>query len=234
MRLGTLPMPTPAEPGVLPAAEVELRRTFLEQVDRIPGGALLRRCIQCGTCSGTCPVGYAMDYNPRQVVAMFRAGAIEPLLRSRTVWVCASCYHCTARCPAGIQITDLLYALKRVALETGILPRRFPAYALSELFVETVRRYGRNFETGLLLRFFLRTAPARLAAGIGEGLALWRRGRLAGVPRRIHGIDGLRRIIARAETIARPQEAIERERLTAAVGYRAVRTRPAVGEAAAG
>ncbi len=217
------PMAGPSEPGVLPHNEKQLRQAFLEEVARIPGGELLNRCIQCGTCSGSCPVTYAMDYSPRQVIAMFRAGAIEPLLRSRTIWICASCYNCTVRCPSDIKVTDLLYALKRIAIEKQILPKNFPVYVLSETFTDMVKRYGRNYETGLLLFFYLRTNPFRLLGMAGDGLALWLHGRLPVKPHKIKGIEGLRRIIAKAETFDRPQEKHESSKLTDTVGYSAIR-----------
>jgi len=216
------PLPTLAGPGVLPKSERELRAAFLAEIDRIPGGGRLNQCIQCGTCSGSCPVNYAMDYSPREVVALFRAGAIELLLRSRTIWVCASCYSCTTRCPQDIKITDLLYALKRIAIERKIFPRQFPVYALSETFVDMVKRYGRNYETGLLRKYFLRTSPIGMLKRLGEGFALWRRGRLTMRVHKIKGIDGLRRMIARAEQFDRPQELVEREKITDAVGYKAI------------
>jgi heterodisulfide reductase subunit C len=232
MKLDVTHFAQSATPGVLPGSEAELRASFLAQVDRIPGGELLRRCLQCGTCSGSCPVAYAMDVSPRQMIAFFRAGAIEPLLRSRTIWLCASCYQCTARCPAEIKITDLLYALKRLALEKRILPDRFPVYALSQLFAATVRRHGRNFEAGLLARFFLRTGTRRPFANLADAFALWRHGRLALRPRNIRDRAGLRRLIARADLLARPQEAIERQTLVDRVGYRAMRTRPSAAATA--
>ncbi len=217
------PMKGPSEPGVLPETEGKLREAFLSQVDGIPGGALLNRCIQCGTCSGSCPVNYAMDFSPREVIAMFRAGAIETLLRSRTIWICASCYNCTARCPSGIKITDLLYALKRIAIERKLVPSDFPVYVMSEAFVDNVRRYGRNYELRLILRYFLRANPFRLLKGMGEGMALWRHGRMALRPDKIKGLKGLQRIIAKAETFDRPQELVAREKVTDAVGYHALK-----------
>ncbi len=226
MKTFSEPLAGPSEPGLLPHAEGELRQAFLDQVDRIPGGELLNRCIQCGTCSGSCPVTYAMDFSPREVIGMFRAGAIEPLLESRTIWICASCYQCTARCPSNIKITDLLYALKRIAIEKKILPRHFPVYVLSETFARMVRRYGRNYEAGLLLGFFLKTRPMGLLSLTGDGLALWRRGRLPARPRKIKGIEGLRRIIAKAETVDRPQEFVVREMPTDNVGYKAIGMKP--------
>ena len=61
-------------PGVLPARESELRKAFLEQVDIVPGGERLRKCIQCGTCTASCPNADKMEHTPSQLIAMARAG----------------------------------------------------------------------------------------------------------------------------------------------------------------
>ena len=163
-----------------------------------------------------------MDLTPRQVIAMFRAGGIEELLGSRSIWVCASCYQCTTRCPADIQITDLIYALRRIAIENGIFPDRFPSHVFSETFIDMVKRYGRSYETGLLLLFFLRTSPMALYGWRRAGFDLWRHGRIQLRPEKIKGIDGLRRIIAKAETFDLPQEVVERQKITDSVGYAAI------------
>lgn len=216
------PWSGPPAPGVLSRSEAELREAFLAEIDRIPGAARLNECIQCGTCTASCPVSFAMDLTPRQVIGMFRAGAIEELLESRTIWVCASCYQCTMRCPADIQITDLLYAFKRIAIERGIFPDRFPVHVFAETFTDMVKKYGRNYETGLIIRYLLRTNPTALFARRRSGIALWRHGRLPIRPDKIDGIEGLRRIIAKAETFDMPQEVVERPKITDKVGYGAI------------
>jgi len=209
-------------PGALPKTEAELRGAFLQEIERIPGGGRLNQCIQCGTCTATCPVSYAMDLTPRQVIGMFRAGAIGELLQSRTIWICASCYHCTLRCPAQIQITDLIYALKRIAIEEGIFPKRFPVHVMSETFTENVKKYGRNFEVGLLLRYFLRTRPLGLFRQRRAGWALLRHGRIRLRPDKIDNIEQLRKIIAKAETFDLPQEKVPKEKVTTTVGYESI------------
>jgi len=212
-------------PGVLPARESELREAFLSQVDIIPGGERLRKCIQCGTCTGSCPVSYTMDLSPREVIARFRAGDIETILRSRTIWICASCYACTARCPVEIKITDLLYALKRVAMEKRIRPRQFPVYALSEAFVRSVKMFGRNFEMGLLTEFLLRSKRwLDLVRMAPLGLKMLRKGRLGIWPERIAGRADLLKIIERAEAIERPQERVPQRTVSDVVGYEAIRS----------
>lgn len=212
----------PPEPGTFSKTEQELREAFLTEVDRIPGGERLRRCIQCGTCTGSCPVSYVMDYTPREILALFRAGDIDSILRSRTIWVCASCYQCTARCPANIKITDLLYALKRVAFEQRVFPKGFPVFVLSETFVEQVKKYGRNHEMGLMRTYFLKTSITRMLKRTGLALALMRKGRLGIFPSKIRGMDGLRKMIARAEEFDRPPESGDDKKLTDKVGYKAI------------
>ncbi len=215
------------KPGGIASSERVLREAFLSQVDDIPGGQKLRKCIQCGTCTGSCPVSYAMDLSPREVIARFRAGDIESILRSRTIWICASCYSCTVRCPAEIKITDLLYALKRMSMDQQIHPRRFPVYVFSESFVRNIRKYGRNWELGLYERFKRRTTTPILGMiGTLRMLPLFRHmlrhGRVTILPKRIRGLSGLRKIIKTAEQMERPVERIEKTRRTRKVGYEAI------------
>lgn len=216
------PLAGPLAPGQLSQTESELRSAFLEEIERIPGGGRLNQCIQCGTCTASCPVSYAMDLTPRQMIGMFRAGAIEELLESRSIWVCASCYHCTLRCPAQIQITDLIYALKRIAIDEEIFPKRFPVHVMSETFTKNVKQYGRNYEVGLLLHYFLKTKPLGLLAQRRAGYSLWRHGRIKMRPDKIKNIEQLRKIIAKAETFDVPQEKVTKEKITAAVGYESI------------
>jgi heterodisulfide reductase subunit C len=142
-----------------------------------------------------------MDISPRELIARFRAGDIGAILRSRTIWLCASCYACTLRCPAGIKVTDIIYALKRLALARGMRPARYPVFALAESFVDVVTRYGRNNEPRLMARYFLRAGPLKALGPAGLAWRLWRRGRLRLGASRVRGLAELRRILTRAETL---------------------------------
>ncbi len=182
----------------LPKKEAELRAAFWEQVGSFPEGFKIKRCLQCGTCTGTCPVSYAMDLTPRQIVAMFRAGHIEEILQSRAIWLCASCYSCTVRCPADIRVTDTMYALKRIAMAKKMYPGRFLVHVLSGAFVDNVYRYGRNYELGLGIRYFARTEISRLISNAGMGWSMIRRGRMGLIPRKLRRIKDIRAIINKA------------------------------------
>jgi heterodisulfide reductase subunit C len=186
-------------PGDLTEKEKELRDSFLLQVSNIPGGESIKKCIQCGTCTGSCPVSYTMDITPREIIALFRAGDIESILSSRTIWICASCYACTVRCPQGVQVTDILYALKRLAIEQEIFPKRFPVHALSKSFVDITNRFGRSYEPGLILSYFLKTNPLKLLGMVPLFLKLVLKGRIDFLPKKIKGTKNFSQILKEAE-----------------------------------
>ena len=188
-------------PTIHERTERELRDAFWEQVDSFPDGHRIKKCLQCGTCTGTCPVSYAMDITPRQMVALFRAGRIEEVLQSKAIWLCASCYSCTVRCPVGIHVTDTLYALKRMAMQEGRLPSHFPVHLLSRIFIKNIYKYGRNYELGLGIKYLAHSSIRRLFGTIGYGLSLIRRGRLGLLPRRIKRINQVRAIIRKANQL---------------------------------
>jgi Fe-S oxidoreductase len=58
-----------------------------------------------------------MDYNPRRILHMLRLGLGDRVLRSRGIWLCTSCYSCTARCPREIKISDAILGLRRLAVD---------------------------------------------------------------------------------------------------------------------
>lgn len=81
---------------------------------------VLRTCIQCGTCSASCPTAYAMDYTPRQLWKLVQLGLKEEVVNSRTFWLCTTCQACTVRCPRGIDLTETMLMLKRYAVQEGL------------------------------------------------------------------------------------------------------------------
>jgi heterodisulfide reductase subunit C len=188
-------------PGLMTRTEAELREIFLKQVKDIPAGERIKRCIQCGTCTGSCPVSYAMDISPREVIALFRAGELETIMKSRTIWICASCYACTTRCPSGIKITDIVYALKRTAMEKNYHSKAHQVQILANLFVKNLMRYGRLHEGTLIGNYFVRTNVWRLFSLIPLGRKMIERKRIALFPKKIKAHKALSRIIKKAQEI---------------------------------
>lgn len=209
-------------PGLSDLKEKELRSRFLEHTKVIPQGERIKLCIQCGTCTGSCPLSYAMDITPRKLIALFRAGDMESILKSRSIWICASCYTCQTRCPSQIKVTDILYALKRTAMEKKILNKQIPTYALSQSFIKIINKYGRLNEQKLILRFFIKTDMLKLFDLIPLGIRMLKKKRIKLSTEKIKGIEGLRKIMSKAEEFDLP---IEKDQLTympEAVGYKSI------------
>ena len=96
----------------------KVRCPFVTSVEEISGQDLLA-CNQCGKCSAGCPIVAEMDLLPSQVIRMAQLG-MEEVLESNTVWICASCLTCVARCPKGVDLPRLMEALRQVALRQGV------------------------------------------------------------------------------------------------------------------
>jgi len=162
----------------VPATHEQLAEEFLQSLLRLPEGEKIKQCIQCGTCSGACPTSYAMDYTPREIIAALRAGMLDRVVYSNTMWMCSSCYGCTVRCPAGIKLTDVMYQLKSLGIKHKMLPKGSKTPALQRSFVDEVESRGRSGEIGLMRRFFMRTNPLEGLKNLWLALALFRRHRL--------------------------------------------------------
>jgi quinone-modifying oxidoreductase, subunit QmoC len=174
---------------------MRLKRTVKFEADRDPefarwvshtvGGERIRHCLQCGLCSGKCPLSLYMDYTPRRLMHLSREGFKEEVLGSTSIWLCTACYACMVECPKQINVTHLLYALKQRAIEEGRYPRRFAIPIMSKLFARMIRGSGRITESWLVVQIFLRTSIWRLFAMTGLGLRLLRAGRMSIVRERI-------------------------------------------------
>jgi heterodisulfide reductase subunit C len=165
--------------------EADRVRGFGRDVMTVPGCEQLEWCIQCGTCSGVCPLSIYMDFTPRQVMALTRADFKNEVLRSHTIWLCASCYACTVQCPQEIRITDIMYELKQRAISEHVYPRRFPIPVLAHEFNAMVRKHGRITELTLVMRLFLKTSWLAALRNWRLGLDLLRTGRFSLVTERI-------------------------------------------------
>lgn len=180
-------------------------RSFLRQViDATPGSdPRLERCIQCGTCGGSCPSGADMEHTPRELFALIFANMKDDVLQSNTPWYCVSCYFCMVRCPQDIHITDIMYTLKRMAIQQGLFreSNAAEAPAFSETYIDYVESYGRSFELGLATRYHLRHRPLNAFKMVGFGMEMWRKGRVDLTPKRIKGMPQLKAILDKAKEL---------------------------------
>jgi heterodisulfide reductase subunit C len=92
-----------------------VRGEFVRQVEIISGESLLA-CNQCGKCSAGCPVAFSMDVLPSQVIRLVQLG-LEDVLETETIWTCAACLTCVARCPKGIDLPRIMEALRSISMQ---------------------------------------------------------------------------------------------------------------------
>jgi heterodisulfide reductase subunit C len=132
-------------------------------------------CIQCGTCSASCPNQEFMDLTPRQMWRMVLAKETDTLFDSLSFTMCSACYWCTLRCPRGLPTTHAMEELK----QAGALmarPKTRSSDLFYRLFLDNVRQYGRIREMELMGRFFLGMKnPVTPIAYAPLGMALMRR-----------------------------------------------------------
>ena len=174
--------------------------TFSEEIANLlyaSHGNPIKTCIQCGTCSATCPAVEFMDHTPRELIGMIGANLKDDVLASNTFWTCASCFHCTVRCPAKIDIADLMYALKRYSIWKDQYQEGLVGPAFSESFVKMIMRTGRSFEPVLAPSYIFEYGPRGLIDEVQTATALLLKGRLPLLPARIKGLDNFQRMVRR-------------------------------------
>ena len=93
----------------------KIKDPFVAKVEELSGQNLLA-CYQCGKCSAGCPAVSEMDILPNQIIRYAQLGFKDELLKSKAIWICASCFTCNARCPKGINIAEVIEAIREILL----------------------------------------------------------------------------------------------------------------------
>jgi quinone-modifying oxidoreductase subunit QmoC len=154
--------------------------TFSEEVSNLlhaSHGEPLKSCIQCGTCSGTCPVAEFMESN--------------------TFWYCASCFHCTVRCPSEIDIAGLMYALKRYSIWKHQYAEDAVGPVFSETFVKSILRSGRSYEPVLAPSYIFSYGVREFLNEAHTATNLMLKGRLPVLPARIKRLENFKKMANR-------------------------------------
>jgi len=119
----------------------QLDNKFCEEIAKKHGGERIAYCFSCGTCAASCPVRAVEEkYNPRRIIRMALLGMKDEVLSSDFVWLCSSCYSCQERCPQGVKITEIMTALKNIAIKNGYM---HPGLAQQ---MDPIRKLGRIYE----------------------------------------------------------------------------------------
>ncbi len=151
------------------------KNTFLSEVIQA-SGETIQVCYQCQKCSAGCPVAYAMDILPNQILRHIQYDHREKVLSSKTIWICASCYTCSVRCPNTIDIAKIMDTLRGLAVHSGIKPGEKDIPIFHSVFLDAIKSKGRIHELSLILRFKSKTRDFLKDAGLGW--KMYRKGKI--------------------------------------------------------
>jgi len=99
--------------------EEQLEPGFAKEIKKY-GGKDVMTCLQCGNCTGVCPISLKIDYKTRSIIKFCQFGLKSYTLGTR--WVCATCYRCYEHCPADINPAEVMIALRHIAVREGVVP----------------------------------------------------------------------------------------------------------------
>lgn len=148
---------------------------------RAASGQPVELCLQCQKCSSGCPVAAFTEFKPNKILRLLQLGFWERTLRSPAIWLCTSCETCGLRCPGGIRLSEVWDVLKEIAVQQGFAEGIQPAF--HTMFLDSVYKRGRVFETGLMAGYKIRTG--QLFSDLDLGLKLFTKGKLPLLPRGI-------------------------------------------------
>ncbi|MFO1268101.1 MAG: 4Fe-4S dicluster domain-containing protein [Rubrivivax sp.] len=206
---------TATTPSATAAAPRPYRLDFLAEVEReVEGGEMVKMCMQCGVCAGSCPLGAHWEHTPQKLFMMIRAGKRDAVLRTDSMWMCTSCYNCVVRCPRKLPITTIMHGLASYAHRLGLVPAMQPTRAFSLAFFDNFKRSGRVNELKLTLGLYFKDG---FIAGLKKswqmrriGLGLLKAKRLN--PMELLGGHGVKDRAGLAAMLAKVQEIEARDR----------------------
>ena len=159
---------------------------FLDAVEARSGEKVCR-CYHCRKCTNGCPLSFAMDLMPNQVMRMIQLGLEEELLRSKTIWVCASCQTCTTRCPNDIDIAHLMDTLRQLSQESGVPPGEPNVVKFHKAFLGSIRRHGRVSELEMVALYKLAALDLFNFGDTKVAWEMFKRGKLKLLPENVKG-----------------------------------------------
>ncbi len=165
-------------------------RGFRDKISSL-SGVNFTDCYQCGKCTAGCPVAFAMDYTPRQIMRLMQLGLKEEALKSHSIWLCASCETCYARCPKEIDLAKVMETIRIEAKEMGYRPEK-TIDLFNDLFLASVEKYGRVHEMSLIVNFNLKSG--QLFKDVGMGPQMLQKGKIHLLAEKIQDNGAVKRI----------------------------------------
>ena len=171
-------------------------QAFAQKVKELSNSDL-DRCYQCYTCTAGCPVAYAMDYYPHQIMRMVQLGVKERVLSCSTIWLCAACETCATRCPNEIELVNVMDTLREMALEEGVEVKEKEIVSMHKTFLLLVKSWGRQHEISLLVLLKMKTKE--FLKDMILGMRMFLKGKLKILPHKIKGVEEVKGIFERSK-----------------------------------
>lgn len=152
----------------------------------------IRKCFQCGECTAGCPVAFSMDYTPNQVMRMAQLGLKERLLGCSSIWLCASCSTCAARCPRNVDLARVMDTLRAIAHREGVKPAEREVAIFHETVLRSLESEGRLNELKMIGEYKIRSL--KLMQDIPMGMSMFAKGKLGLQIEKVRGIDEVRKL----------------------------------------
>lgn len=157
-------------------------------------------CFQCQKCSNGCPLAFAMDIAPHQVMHSIQLGLVDEVLNSDTIWVCASCETCTTRCPNEIDIAHVMDKLRQLSTRKGVKSSQKQVPIFHSTFLSNVKLLGRMHEISLALGYSLRSEGIKgILKQTGLGMNMMRKGKMKIIPERLRAGKEVKEIFRKSE-----------------------------------
>jgi len=163
---------------------------FIEQVKEESGQDPFL-CYQCGNCTAGCPYTEVFDYPVNQVMRLLQTGQKEMILRSKSIWLCATCETCTTRCPCELDVAHIMDVLRIIARRENYVSER-EVKQFYDSFLASLQKHGRVFEMGILMGYNLRSGHLFSDADLGPKIL--GKGKIHFLPTNIKGKDQVARI----------------------------------------
>ncbi len=168
-------------------------RDFRDRIAQLSGEKIMA-CYQCGECTAGCPVSFAADRSPNQVIRLVQLNQEQPALRNSMIWLCVGCETCAQRCPRGVDLAHVMDALREIAMARGVTQAQPEVAAFHRSFLNAVQRDGRLHELGMVAEYKLRSRA--FLDDIPLGVRMFLKGKLELLPGRVRSLTAVRRLFS--------------------------------------
>lgn len=173
--------------------------TFRQHVHQ-ESGENVSACFQCEKCTNGCPLLPWMDVPPHLIIRYVQLGLKKEALNSKTIWLCASCETCSARCPNGIDIAHVMDSLRQMSQKESVPASQRNVPIFHKAFLGSIKRHGRVHEGEMAITYsFANESWAGVIKLAGMGITMFRKGKVKLLPSRVRAMSQVKDVFRKTE-----------------------------------